>query len=212
MGDEIEKYVIIGLLLASVGAGCWHVGSQNDAGEPSSDADADTDTDSDSDSDSDPDQPTVLIDLTPPTGEPGGDGGAATTWGYHFVPTSDLHVVAVETFASFHEFSDVHAKICDEQGNLLAEGSTVNGDGTEQWYRSEVDFVLHDGETYSISFYNDYLPHAEINFKASPDQPFAVGEVMTDVYAVSVWSGDAEGGCPDLWNTWAHFVRIEIVE
>jgi hypothetical protein len=214
-----SRIVIVALITAAA-AGCWRVGPQDDSVAPDagSDTDSDVDTggdpdaDADSDADADGNPAIEMIELTPATGqavENGGDLDQAR--GYHVIPAEEMEVRAVEWKLKLPGSGHfVQARICDDDGEVLATGTQAHGDGTEQWYRSEVEASLDTGQHYFIAFsFNAAVPWA-FDFKDHPVQPYSASELFLDVWSALAWGEDTAEACPDTNSNWAPFMRVEV--
>jgi hypothetical protein len=126
------------------------------------------------------------------------------TRGYRFTASVDIPMIAFEWKLTLPDDNFIAARLYDSVGTLLASGPAVWGDGTEQWYRSNIPYDLVAGQEYTLAFYIDDPFNGKMPYKDSPTQPFDIAPYMTNV---SNRSGDG-----DVWptntNSWAPFMRI----
>lgn len=147
--------------------------------------------------------PAFNIDLTPLDGTLTEDFPWWTR-GYLFTASVDVAMVAYEWKLTLPTDNSIAARLYDSVGTLLASGTVVVGDGTEQWYRSDIPYDLVAGQEYTLAFYIVDPFDGSMPYKEFPTQPFDIPPYMTNV-----WNRDGSG---DVWptgaNVWAPFMRI----
>ena len=131
--------------------------------------------------------------------------------GYQFTVEQTFLMYAGEWWINLPDNAYVRASIYDSSGNLLEMGELAFSDSNEEkWYRSELEFIFEEGQTYTLSFYCNQSYDAIFDFiDFDIDlQPFNVGDMLTDVWSRSS-SSDTEEQFPDyLGNSWAPFQRM----
>jgi hypothetical protein len=103
--------------------------------------------------------------------------------------------------------------IYNSSGTLLVQGSNASGDGTEQWYQSDVNYTFQSGQTYTISFYTDRSASSLFDRK-SASHNYSVDGLVANVYSRSGGSGGDNGNelYPTSTNSWFPFQRLHVVE
>ena len=149
------------------------------------------------------------LDMTPTDGtliDDINDPGWANK-GYKFTPSKNIHMEAAQWWINLPAGAQVRARVYNTSGTVLAEGTFQTGDGTEQWYRSDIDYVFAAGQTYVLSFFCDQSSVAIHDYKNSPTQPFSVTGFASGIQGVSSSSQSAEE-YPGSNNSWTSFMRI----
>ena len=75
--------------------------------------------------------------------------------------------------------------IYNSSGTLLSQGTNASGDGTEQWYQSDVSYTFQSGQTYTISFYTDRAESSLFDRKNSASGGYSVDGLVSNVYSRS---------------------------
>jgi hypothetical protein len=166
---------------------------------------ADTDTDTGTDTDIG-----VTVDLTPTTGTlvDSEDTPYWHTKGYQLMPVADTHVVGLEWWIDQPSSGWIAARLYNSSFGVIATGTQTWGSNVEQWYRSDINYTLLEGQTYYLVCYNSAADDAVFDYKETPSMPFTVGGYFTNVQSRSTM----DDTFPSDVNWWAPFMRVIIQE
>ncbi|MBT3221206.1 MAG: tandem-95 repeat protein, partial [Proteobacteria bacterium] len=150
-----------------------------------------------------------VIDLTPTTGTlVEGDPPSYANKGYQFVADKTFTINGGRWWIDMPSGGVVRMSIYDSGGTLLAQGSTAVGNGTEQWYVSDLTYTFNVGTTYTVSFYTDKATTALMDRKDGPTQPFSVSPYVSQVKSRSSSSQTNEEYPDYLGNSWAPLQQL----
>ncbi|MBW2276946.1 MAG: hypothetical protein JRF63_05600, partial [Deltaproteobacteria bacterium] len=153
----------------------------------------------------------VLIELTPTDGSLANNHPYWAMRGYRIVPSYYMQLLAYEWFFTMPTTASTSARLYTGTGTLLASGTTVFGDGTEQWYRSDISYSLSSGTTYVLAFYTTSVTTCNMDYKSGPSQPFTVPGHFTNTRSLSNTSATTEQ-FPTSDNSWAPYHRVVIAD
>ena len=154
------------------------------------------------------------LDLTPSSGSViQTDDPYWPNKGYKFLASQSFTISGGAWYFSLVSGGTTRMNIYNSSGTLLAQGSNASGDGTEQWYQSDIDYTFQSGQTYTISFYTDRSASSLFDRKISSHN-YSVDGIVANVYSVSGGSGGNNGNetYPTLTNSWFPFQRLYVVQ
>ncbi|MCA9706973.1 MAG: DUF4215 domain-containing protein [Myxococcales bacterium] len=131
------------------------------------------------------------------------------TKGYRLTPSVNINLQGFEWFLTLPAGTTIEARIYDVNTQvLLASGTAVGGNGTEQWYRSDVSFELQAGTQYVLAMYHSA---ANTGLFDRQDGVFMSHDVLpyfTNVRSVSNNINQQDDVFPGADNSWAPFMRV----
>ena len=136
------------------------------------------------------------MQLTPNTGTH--EGPTKPGWGnkgYRFTTLTEFSIDGVAWLMTLPVGGYVEAKVYDTTGTVLATGTQTFGDGTEQWYRSDINFDFASGVEYTIDLYTNRADSALMYRRDSPTYGYSLNGLVTDLTHYS--SGQSGDDCPD---------------
>ncbi|MBT3224419.1 MAG: hypothetical protein HN348_35575, partial [Proteobacteria bacterium] len=151
----------------------------------------------------------AYIDLTPTDGTLVQDNWVyLESKGYDLTPLVDIELSAAEWWLTLTSADTISARLYDTAtSTLLASGTVVTGNGTEDWYYSEIDYALLTGVQYTIAFHCPTCNGSQgpvMDRKSSATQDFTVPGYFEMVHSRST-SSDAK---PTSSNVWFPFMRV----
>jgi uncharacterized protein (TIGR03382 family) len=153
-------------------------------------------------------QAETLVDFTPAGDELCCDDPDYGVKGYRFTAARTFTGYEAQWLVEVPAGTSAEARIWDTNGNLLQEGSTAIGDGTEQWISSAFEFTFEAGQTYEVVFFLEAPDDAQ--FRRITGAPF-IYEVLP--YLVDVQSRSRYGhedGPTTTYNTWPPYMRLSL--
>ncbi len=132
------------------------------------------------------------------------------TKGYRLTPSENVPVVGLEWFITLPVGTTIEARIYDAGTQvLLASGTAAAGDGSEQWYRSDVVYELQPGTQYIVAMYHSNAAAGLFDRMNNANMDFSVLPLFTGVRSVSNNGGSPQSDVfPSGDNTWAPFMRV----
>jgi hypothetical protein len=160
---------------------------------------------------------TSILDLTPSTGSLiETDDPYWPNKGYKFNASQSFTISGGSWYFSLVEGGITRMNIYNSSGTLLSQGTNASGDGTEQWYQSDVSYTFQSGQTYTISFYTDRAESSLFDRKNSASGGYSVDGLVSNVYSRSgLNSSGGDNGSeayPNSSNSWWPFQRLHVVE
>ena len=141
------------------------------------------------------------VDLTPPSGtlvQTNAPGWAMK--GYLVTAQQNVTITALQWWIVLPAGVSVAARIYNNAGTLVASGPAVFGNGTEQWYQSNVNFTFVTGQTYTVAFYHSACTSGTFDRKDNLTQGFNVLPQFTAVNSRSNCATPQSDVFPDCSN------------
>ena len=158
---------------------------------------------------------TSILDLTPSNNSLiQGDDPWWPNKGYKFNASQSFTISGGAWYFSLVSGGITRMNIYNSSGTLLAQGTNASGDGTEQWYQSDVSYTFQSGQTYTISFYTDRAGSSLFD-RRSASGNYSVDGLVSSVYSRSTSSSGGDNGTeayPNTSNSWWPFQRLHVVE
>jgi len=155
-----------------------------------------------------------FIDLTPPTGSVVElDSPYWASKGYQLTATQNLNISGLEWWLTLPANVTIAARIYDVNGALLATGTVASGNGTEQWYQSNVSFTFLVGQTYTVGFYHSSAMSGIFDRKDNFTMGFAVSPYFNNVNGRSncgsIYQEDVFPSCANYWGPYIRMVTAQ---
>ncbi|MGL1887266.1 MAG: M4 family metallopeptidase, partial [Reichenbachiella sp.] len=152
-----------------------------------------------------------FIDLTPEGSIIEGSSPVLANKGYKFSVQEEFSISAAEWWIDLPENSFIRASVYNEQGVLLLRGDTVFGNGLgEHWYKSPIDFIFEENNSYVLSFYCSESSTAIFDRIDNVGYgPFLIEDLLLNIYSLSSGSSIGEE-YPSNLNSWCPIQRMVV--